>query len=527
MESIKIQKHVWFGPSKMGFFALIISLLLVQSNVSAIPSIDVGPDTGKLDAFFTSQIAANNLKGMAVIIVRADGTVVYQRGFGMAGKDVPFTPQTPFPISSGSKSFLALSVMQLVDAGKIELDAPIQQYLPWWQVADAKLSAQITVRDLLNHVTGLVAGPGFYDDSGMSYRLPDDTTIEDAVRDLRSARAKKPLRTEVLYFDGNYWTLAALVEEISAQDYPQYLKEKILDPLGMKNTTTTAEGSAGMAQGNLTFFGIPLPYKERINQKYLVGCCGIISTVEDIGHYLIAQLNNGRYRETQLVSLESMRLMHTPPSGIKGSPLVGQYGMGWSVEEEDGITRLDDQGTWATYSSEMTLLLEQGYGIAIFYNQGCIAPYIAGFPTILNDTISLLTGGEPAGGISLKTYGLILACLALLTIGLEIYALARLPRWAEKANDLPVWRKILAVGLPIVEAGLLSFGFPYLVATVTAKTFVLKTALLWWTDLISWFILLSILLLVKAAARLWISIRVSRKSYMRSQERESAKYSVR
>jgi hypothetical protein len=417
--------------------------------------------------------------------------------------------------------------MQLVDAGKIELDAPIQKYLSWWQVADAELSAQITIRDLLNHVTGLVAGPGYYDDSGMSYRLPDDTSIEDAVRDLRSARAKKPLRTEVLYFDGNYWTLAALVEEVSGQDYPQYLQKNILDPLEMKYTTTTAKGAVGMAQGNLSFFGVPLPYKERINQKYLVGCCGVISTAEDLGHYLIAQLNDGQYHETRLVSPESMQLMHTPPSNIKPSPLVGQYGMGWSVEEEDGITRLDDQGTWATYSSEMTLLPEQGYGIAIFYNQGCIAPYLTGFPTILNGTTSLLTGGEPAAGISLKTYGLILACLAVLTIGLEIRALARIPRWREKANDLARWRKILAIGLPALEAGLLSFGFPYLVATLTAKTFILKTALLWWTDLIGWFLLLSILLLIKAAARLWISIRVSRNSYVRSQEREAVKYSVR
>ncbi len=502
MKKTNIQKHC----SILAVLALIFSLLFTGSSASA-RQIQDGLDAAKLDAFYASQIAANHLKGMAVVIVD-QGQIIYQGAFGMAGKDISFTPQTPFPISSGSKSFLALSVMQLVDEGKIQLDAPIQAYLPWWQAADAQLSAQITVRDLLNMATGLVAGPGFYDDPSMSNRLPADTSMEDAVRDLRNAHARLPLRTGFLYFDGNYWTLAVLVEKISGQTYTQYLKEKILGPLEMWNSTTTAEGISSMAEGNLTFFGFPVSYSETINQKYLVGCCGVVTTLEDISHYLIAQLNDGQYGGARLASPESMRLMHTPRSDLQGF-MGNQYSMGWMVEEEDGIKQLQDPGTWATYTSEMTLLPEQGYGIAIFYNQGCVAPAVTAFPTILGNTIRLLTGGEPEGGITLRVYGLILAGLALLTISLEIFALARIPHWFGKASSLPVWRKILAVGLPILEAGLLSVGFPYLVAYMTAKTFTLKIALLWWTDLAVWLFVLSAFLLMKAAARLWILIRLA------------------
>ncbi len=507
MDRKKIQKYMVCRNTGFAVLALALSLLLSGSSPSSAKQIQDGPIAAKLDAFYTTQISTNNLKGMAVVIVNRD-QVIYQGFFGDAGKDIPFALQTPFPISSGSKSFLALSVMQLVDDGKIKLDEPIQTYLPWWQVADAQLSAQVTVRDLLNMVTGLVAGPGFYDDPSMSNRLPADTSMENAVRDLRGAHPRIPIRTGFLYFDGNYWTLAVLVEKITGQSYPQYLKENILEPLGMKNTTTTANIPTGLAQGNLTFFGFPISYPETINQKYLVGCCGVITTIEDMGHYLIAQLNDGQYDGTRLVSPESIRLMHTPRSDVKDF-MGSLYGMGWMVEEENGIKQLQDPGTWATYTSEMTLLPEQGYGIAIFYNQGCWAPAITGFPTILGGTISLLTGGEPEGGISLRVYGLILACLALLTIGLEIFALARLPRWAERANNMPAWRKILAVGLPILEAGALSIGFPYLVAYLTAKTFTLKIAILWWTDLAAWLLVLSILLLIKATARLWIAIRLA------------------
>lgn len=220
MKKMNTQKY----GSKIAVLALVFSLLLTGSSALGM-QIQSGSTVEKLDAFYTAQIATNNLKGMGVIIVNRD-QIIYQRTFGSAGEDIPFTPQTPFPISSGSKSFLAMSVMQLVDAGKVELDAPIQKYLPWWRVADAQLSAKITVRNLLNMVTGLVAGPGFYSDPSMSNRLPADTSMEDAVRDLQFAHTRLPLRTGFLYFDGNYWTLAVLLEKISGQAYPQYLREK-------------------------------------------------------------------------------------------------------------------------------------------------------------------------------------------------------------------------------------------------------------------------------------------------------------
>ncbi len=488
--------------------ALVFSLLLTGSRASAI-KIESRTLPEKLDTFYASRIAANNLKGMGVIIVNRD-QIIYQRTFGSAGEDISFTSQTPFPISSGSKSFLALSVMQLVDAGKVELDTPIQKYLPWWQVADAQRSAKITVRDLLNMVTGLVAGQGFYDDPSMSNRLPADTSMEDAVRDLQSARARLPLRTGFLYFDGNYWTLAVLVEKISGRAYPQYLRENIFDPLGMKNTTTTASIPSGMAQGNLTIFGFPVAYPEIIQQKYLVGCCGVITTIEDMGHYLISQLNGGQYAGTRIISEESMQLMHTPRGDVTDF-MREQYAMGWMAEEVDGIKQLQDPGTWATYTSEMILLPEQGYGIAIFHSQGCWAPAITGFPMIRDGTIRLLTGSEPEGGITLKVYGLILGFLALFTIGLAIFSLARISRWAEKASRMPAWRKFVDIGLPILETVLLAVGFPYLVSYMTAKTFTLIIALLWWTDLAGWIFLLSALLLVKAAIRCWILMRQNRK----------------
>ena len=82
------------------------------------------------------------------------------QGFGQADKSGPeVTPQTPFLIGSVTKSFTALAIMQLSEAGRVQLDAPVQRYLPWWRVADPDASAQVTVRHLLYQVSGLSGPP--------------------------------------------------------------------------------------------------------------------------------------------------------------------------------------------------------------------------------------------------------------------------------------------------------------------------------------------------------------------------------
>src|SRR5215216_6724672 len=93
--------------------------------------------------------------GAALVIVQGN-QIVHLKAFGIADADGrPVTPQTPFFTGSTGKSFTALAIMQLVEAGKIKLDAPVQTYLPWFRAADETASALITVRQLLNQVGGL------------------------------------------------------------------------------------------------------------------------------------------------------------------------------------------------------------------------------------------------------------------------------------------------------------------------------------------------------------------------------------
>jgi len=114
----------------------------------------------EIDAHIKRQMERLNIPGAALAIVE-DDEIVHLRGFGEArpGGEVP-TPHTPFFIGSLTKSFTALVVMQLVEDGRVELDAPVQRYLPWLRVADPRASAQMTVRHLLNQTSGLPTSSG-------------------------------------------------------------------------------------------------------------------------------------------------------------------------------------------------------------------------------------------------------------------------------------------------------------------------------------------------------------------------------
>src|SRR5437763_1938693 len=127
--------------------ALFILLVLLCPALPAAAIARIGqPDLAKIDAFLQDQMRANHLPGLAVGLVHGN-QIAQLRGYGEAdpsGRAI--TPQTPFIIGSISKSFTGLATMQLVEAGRITLDAPVQHYLPWFRTSDASATARITVR---------------------------------------------------------------------------------------------------------------------------------------------------------------------------------------------------------------------------------------------------------------------------------------------------------------------------------------------------------------------------------------------
>ncbi len=321
-----------------------------------------------IEAYIERQMHRFNIPGVSLAIIEGEKTVHY-RGFGRArpGGEVP-TPQTPFFIGSLTKSITALAVMQLVEAGKLELDAPVQRYLPWFRVADPQASAQITVRHLLNHTSGLSIVQGQMilaemDDS------PDAT--ERQLRALSRLELSHPVGTKFQYNNTNYNLLGLIIEAAIGESYSDYIQQHIFDPLDMRHSYTSKSEAQknGLAMGHRYWFGFPIPEPNLLIPLGSLPSGQLISCAEDMAHYLIAQLNGGCYGDVQILSSTCIDEMQHGTAEIieMGFPL-GSYGMGWESQVSGKSTIVWHSGIVPDFGAIAALVLEQNKGIVLLFN---------------------------------------------------------------------------------------------------------------------------------------------------------------
>jgi CubicO group peptidase (beta-lactamase class C family) len=258
--------------------SLIVAAIVVASACGCAASPADSRVRG-IDDIVERHLAAQRLPGVALAITSGHD-IVHLKGYGSAGSGVAMAGDTQFFIASLSKSFTAIAVLQLVEAGRLALDAPVRTYLPTFAVADDCVSRGITVRQLLQQTSGL-SDAGFPEG-----RLPATTTIENEVASLKIARAVAPPGSEFHYFNPNYSVLAHVVEVVSGESFDHYMARHVFQPLGMSHTlsvVTSREGitrSHHLAQGYLMIFGWPRAFQEM--SGYLAGGGGVISTAEDM-----------------------------------------------------------------------------------------------------------------------------------------------------------------------------------------------------------------------------------------------------
>lgn len=482
-----------------------MQLLFLLSGMLILFTFNVKPVTPQLaldtaiDSFVAEQMAKQRIPGLALVVTQGD-QVLYIKGYGTAGDNQPVTPQTQFFIASLSKSFTALAVMQLVESGRLDLDTPVQHYLPEFKLADPAIASQITIRHLLNHTSGL-SDPGFPE-----ARLPQPTTLAERVSNMRTARPVAPPGQEFHYIDANYGVLARLVEVVSGQPFSEYLQTHIFAPLQMAQTTNVItsdqarQEADNLAQGHLVAFGLPFVYPEM--SGVMGGSGGVISTAEDMAHYLILQNNGGRYEGEQLLTPEGMTFMHTPPTSLDST-----YAMGWFAKTENGRRVIEHNGIISTFYSEAVLLPDAGYGLVLLYNVHSLALDVVGFPEIKNGLIALLVGQQPAPGkLSTGLLEMLVGGLTLVGLALGIHRLLRLPGWREKAPMTPLWRHLLGIGWSFVPAVVL-LASPQLVAMTSDRVFNYAQLFRSMLGIMTWLSLSALLGVLNGLARLLFLVR--------------------
>ena len=321
----------------------------------------------RMDAYLAANFPRAGAPGLAVAVVDAGG-VRYLRTFG----DCP-DADAPFVVGSLSKSFTAVAVMQLVEQGAVDLDAPASRYAPGYDVPD-----EVTVRSLLNQKSGF----GAY-----------DSLAEAADGELGETFGA------FSYANANYDLLGRVVEGASGEDYARYLDEHVLEPLGMASTTADpARAEAlGMVPGHRDWFGLPVADGFRHAQGD--GAWGgpasgyVASSVRDMASYLRMYLNGGMGGDgARVLSADSVRRMFLDrvpdPEGDT------YYGMGWtSFSWDDGELVLSHDGQVENYTASMCLLPERGIGIVALSDANDNAGGNIRFFDLVGGVVSVAIGG--------------------------------------------------------------------------------------------------------------------------------------
>ncbi len=342
-----------------------------------IPS-DIQIKIPAIEHYVSEQMQRNRIPGVAIAIV-SDDSVIYARGFGTDGFDAPVTERTGFVLGSMSKSFTALAVMQLVERNLIQLDAPAQQYLPWFRTADADASAHITVRHLLLQTSGIP--------TNAARATGASRTLTDQVRALANVTLHNAPGAVHEYSSPNYLVLGAIIEAVTQQTFGAYVQASIFTPLGMRdsyvdqNIAIQNHNPGRLSSGHVYTFGFPLA-RTLPNEGSRLPTAALISSAADLGRFLVAQM---RTDSNELLSPAGLVQMHTG-----GAPSNGfSYAFGWRDGTIAGVHAIHHGGIVPNFRGKMVMFPDRHLGVVVLTNVSSAIPWpIAPTSHVMADDIA-------------------------------------------------------------------------------------------------------------------------------------------
>ncbi|MCR8844631.1 serine hydrolase [Paenibacillus sp. SC116] len=335
----------------------------------AVPATLSTADVQKFTDEFFQQDKVKKLAPGAVVSVVKDGKILLEKGYGYADektKKPVDAKETVFRIASVTKVFTAAAVMQLVEQGKIDLHADVQQYLGEAKLKN-KTGSKLTMEHLLTHTSGVQ----YADSSELIQLNPDSNSLlKDVIRDHMPEITTKP--GEAYSYDNFASMLQGyIVEQVSGMPFNQYVDKHILDPLGMNDSgfLLTPELKSRLAKsyipGSTDNTEFPLyAFKPTVAPQG-----GMLSTGADMTKFMLTQLNGGAYEGGRILQSESLDKMLNPQVSIHPTLPNMAYGYEFYYHHLfNGQHVVLKGGDLPTHSSVLWLLPKQNTGIFIIYN---------------------------------------------------------------------------------------------------------------------------------------------------------------
>jgi CubicO group peptidase (beta-lactamase class C family) len=327
----------------------------------------------RIDSAVREYLAHSEVTGLAIAVVQ-QGQVVFCSGYGVQDLDTlqPVTPATLFHLASVVKTMTSTAIMQLREAGKIDLDDPIVAHLPYFRVDDPR-SDQITIRQCLSHTSGIEHPT----DWGWDRPEFDDDALERHVRSLAGRKLVTVPSGTTSYSDIAYNVLGAVIAQVSGLSYEAYLHRHLFQPLGMAQTTTMAsrEGDpallatgyehdeAGAVRRSL------YPYN-----RVHVPCGCVASNVLEMTRYAMAHLNRGELDGTRILAPESYDAMWAVQMHDVRDAEDADSALGWWVRRGSAELIVDHSGEDDGFLSHFCLWPERHQSIVVLCNAAWADP---------------------------------------------------------------------------------------------------------------------------------------------------------
>ena len=366
------------------FLTLPIALAvgLTPLVASAAPRAQPTDTATRIDNYIRGQVPNLRVPGFSLVVVEGD-QVLLSRGYGFADREAgtPMTADTPVQIASANKGMVAMGLMQLVEQGRVDLDAPVVHYLPDFSMNDER-AMDITVRQVLSHTSGIPA-------SIARDEVRDDQMVNREVASLANVQLHFAPGTGYEYANDGYSVALLILQTVSGMSYDEYIGTQIFEPLRMARSTFDVSVA--------NEWGLTTSYAKRSGAispgpMALYPAGGILTTAGDVGHYFVALLNDGSYEGTQVISPSSIAQMWTPEpaSGAEA------YGFGWGEMNVAGIRLLSHAGDigaagpFGSSGSQFLVFPERKIAIGVLANMSSLEK-----ADIAEDTLAIMLGGEP------------------------------------------------------------------------------------------------------------------------------------
>jgi CubicO group peptidase (beta-lactamase class C family)/D-alanyl-D-alanine dipeptidase len=311
-----------------------------------------------LRPYIQQQMAEEELPAVSIAIID-DQQIVWAEGFGMADPNskTPATADTVYRIGSVSKLFTDIAIMQLVERGELNLDAPMADYLPDFHPKDP-FGTPITLRQLMSHRSGLLREPPVG-----NYFETSQPTLSATVRSLNDTELVFPPNTHTKYSNAAIAVVGYLLEARSHEPFARYLKSSVLDPLGLRHGSFEPDPAiiTNLAKAEMwTYDG--LKFEAPTFQLGMAPAGSMYSTVNDLGHFVSVLVAQGKTENGALLkpaTLEQMWSPQFPNSGGRG------FGLGFQVRFLDGHRLIGHGGAIYGFATTLNLLPEDKVGVVV------------------------------------------------------------------------------------------------------------------------------------------------------------------